>query len=78
MWHLAFYGTDDIAKAELVQQVKDACLDKGFFQIINHGISDDLREEMFAQTEALFDVKLEEKLVALKGTLPFILLMPAE
>lgn len=49
--------------------MKDACLDKGFFQIINHGISDDLREEMFAQTEALFDLKLEEKLAALKGKL---------
>ncbi len=42
-------------------QLRDACLDKGFFYIRNHGISDRLVQAAFAETERFFALPVAEK-----------------
>jgi isopenicillin N synthase-like dioxygenase len=57
----AFYENDVDAKAALVDQVRDACLEKGFFQIIGHGVPEDLQSAMFEQSADFFSLPLEQK-----------------
>jgi isopenicillin N synthase-like dioxygenase len=59
---VAFYTDDTAKKAVLVQQVRQACLEKGFFQITNHGISEDLQSAIFEQAADFFSLPLEEKM----------------
>ncbi|KAK7905893.1 hypothetical protein LTR67_000617 [Exophiala xenobiotica] len=56
-----FYENDVDAKAALVDQVRDACLEKGFFQIIGHGVPEDLQSAMFEQSADFFSLPLEQK-----------------
>jgi isopenicillin N synthase-like dioxygenase len=49
-------------KQELIDQVRKACLAKGFFQITNHGISAELQDAVFEQSRAFFSLPLEEKM----------------
>lgn len=58
---VAFYRGNGHVKANLVEQVKAACLEKGFFQITGHGISDDLQQAMMEQSKAFFALPLEHK-----------------
>jgi isopenicillin N synthase-like dioxygenase len=58
----AFRSDDTNDRRTLVQQVKSACLAKGFFQLINHGISTELQEAIFAQSEQLFALPEETKM----------------
>jgi isopenicillin N synthase-like dioxygenase len=58
----SFYTDDTAKKAVLVQQVRQACLEKGFFQITNHGISEDLQSAIFEQAADFFSLPLEEKM----------------
>ncbi|XP_039165960.1 probable 2-oxoglutarate-dependent dioxygenase At3g49630 [Eucalyptus grandis] len=39
-----------------------ACLDSGFFYVINHGVSQDLMEEVFVQSRRFFGLPLSEKM----------------
>ncbi|KIW36778.1 uncharacterized protein PV06_11064 [Exophiala oligosperma] len=57
----SFYGDDDHIKANLVEQVKAACLEKGFFQITGHGISEDLQQAMMEQSKDFFALPLGQK-----------------
>lgn len=57
----AFYGDDSAAKAVLVKRVREACLAKGFFQIVNHGVPEKLQEAMFEQSKDFFSLPLEQK-----------------
>lgn len=57
----AFYGGDSTAKEDLVERVREACLEKGFFQIINHGVSENLQKAIFEQSRDLFSLPMEEK-----------------
>ena len=57
----AFYGNDAAAKAVLVKQVRDACLAKGFFQIVNHGVPEDLQQTIFEQSKDFFALPMEQK-----------------
>jgi isopenicillin N synthase-like dioxygenase len=45
-----------------VEQVRQACLEKGFFQITNHGVPEDLQAAMFDQSEDFFSLPVEEKI----------------
>ncbi|KAM7519431.1 hypothetical protein LguiB_018393 [Lonicera macranthoides] len=47
--------------------LKQACLDSGFFYVINHGISQELMDEVFAQSKRLFDLPIEEKMKLLRN-----------
>jgi isopenicillin N synthase-like dioxygenase len=44
--------TDRKAVAE---RLRDACLDNGFFYIVNHGVPEDLIDALFAETRRFFD-----------------------
>src|SRR5271170_431595 len=57
-YNVAFYGTDATKKQELVDQVRSACLAKGFFQITNHGIPEELQDAVFEQSRAFFSLPL--------------------
>jgi len=43
-------------------EVRNACLDKGFFYITNHGIPEVLRQRVLAEAKRFFDQSLETKL----------------
>ncbi|GAB4826100.1 Protein DOWNY MILDEW RESISTANCE 6 [Ancistrocladus abbreviatus] len=53
-------GCDD--KAQINQQIGDACRNYGFFQVVNHGVSKEAVEEMLRVAEDFFKLPVEEKL----------------
>ncbi|KAL1857219.1 hypothetical protein Plec18170_003335 [Paecilomyces lecythidis] len=57
----AFYGDDQAAKKELVEQVRQCCLYNGFFQITGHRIPWELQEKMLQCSKEFFGLPLEEK-----------------
>lgn len=44
-----------------------ACLDSGFFYVINHGISEDLKDEAFEQSKKFFALPMKEKMKVLRN-----------
>ncbi|KAL5545849.1 hypothetical protein UlMin_005536 [Ulmus minor] len=52
---------------QTVSLVKQACLDCGFFYIVNHGISQEFIEEVFAQSKRMFSLPLSEKMKLLRN-----------
>ncbi|XP_039164746.1 2-oxoglutarate-Fe(II) type oxidoreductase hxnY isoform X2 [Eucalyptus grandis] len=60
----------DLSSSDIQQSaslLKQACLDSGFFYVINHGISQDLMEEVFAQSRRFFGLPLSEKMKLLRN-----------
>ncbi|KAG2292108.1 hypothetical protein Bca52824_038777 [Brassica carinata] len=66
----------DLANFDLLQSavsLKQACMDCGFFYVINHDISgfffyfEELKEEVFEQSKKFFDLPLEDKMKALRN-----------
>jgi isopenicillin N synthase-like dioxygenase len=57
----AFYGKDDTAKQNLVEQVCSACTTFGFLQIVNHNIPDSLQEDILRQSKEFFNLPPETK-----------------
>ncbi|XP_054786890.1 2-oxoglutarate-Fe(II) type oxidoreductase hxnY-like [Prosopis cineraria] len=55
----------DIDKS--VNLLKQACLDSGFFYVVNHGISQDFMDEVFAQSKKFFGLPLKEKTKLLRN-----------
>ncbi|KAH9318566.1 hypothetical protein KI387_020335, partial [Taxus chinensis] len=47
--------------------IRQACLDSGFFYVINHGISQDLFDDLFQQSRKFFEFPLEEKMRVLRN-----------
>nr|XP_043624036.1 protein DMR6-LIKE OXYGENASE 2-like [Erigeron canadensis] len=56
---------DDIinvsAIRDLVDEIRDACKNWGFFQVINHGVPIESRKRLFDAAKRFFDQKVEEK-----------------
>lgn len=44
------------------EQIGQACLTQGFFQIINHGVPSSLQKQMFQLSKDFFALPLEEKM----------------
>lgn len=63
----AFYLSNRFGKQRLVHEVRQACLEKGFFQIINHGVSDEIQTAIFEQSKEFFSLPNEEKVKLDKG-----------
>lgn len=57
-----FRSTDLEARVQLIQHIRSACQDKGFFQITNHGVATDLQDRPFSACKSFFALPLEEKL----------------
>lgn len=51
-------------KLSIAKQLTDACRNVGFVYIINHQIPGDLIEEAFGWAKKLFDLSMEEKMLA--------------
>lgn len=47
--------------------MRRACLEKGFFQITKHGVSEELQAAIFEQSKEFFSLPLEEKVKLDKG-----------
>ncbi|BFI32240.1 protein MpDOXC23 [Marchantia polymorpha subsp. ruderalis] len=50
----------------LAQKVKKACLEHGFFYLINHGIDLKLIDKVFEQSKLFFDLPVDEKMRSLQ------------
>ncbi|WVZ13799.1 hypothetical protein V8G54_011365 [Vigna mungo] len=60
----------DISNSDINQSVrllKQACLDSGFFYVVNHGISQEFMDEVFAQSKKFFSLPLEEKMKIIRN-----------
>ncbi|KAL5572564.1 hypothetical protein UlMin_022161 [Ulmus minor] len=60
----------DLSNPDIHQSVsllKQACLDCGFFYVVNHGISQEFMEEVFAQSKRMFSLPLSEKMKLLRN-----------
>jgi isopenicillin N synthase-like dioxygenase len=44
-----------------------ACLDSGFFYVVNHGINEDFMDEVFAQSKKFFTLPMKEKMKILRN-----------
>ncbi|KAL4965000.1 isopenicillin N synthase family dioxygenase [Aspergillus stella-maris] len=66
-----FYGPDSAAKENLVRELRQACEEFGFFQLINHGIPSALQDSILAQSQDLFNLPLDVKEKYSKDTNPF-------
>jgi hypothetical protein len=53
---------DSSQSKEVINEIRQACITSGFFQITNHGIPRQLQETVFKSARRLFDLPLEEKL----------------
>lgn len=42
-------------------------MDSGFFYVINHGISEELMEEVFGQSKKFFELPMDEKMKLLRN-----------
>lgn len=56
-----------IEAMKIVDQVREACITTGFFQLIGHGIPRSLQDELFAGAAAFFKLPFEEKKKLEKG-----------
>nr|ACU21218.1 unknown [Glycine max] len=60
----------DLSNPDINQSVnllKQACLDSGFFYVVNHGISQEFMEEVFAQSKKFFSLPHKEKMKILRN-----------
>ncbi|KAL0864055.1 hypothetical protein Bca101_043173 [Brassica carinata] len=55
----------DLASSDLHRSA--ACLESGFFYVINHGLSEELKDETFEQSKKFFALPLEEKMKVLRN-----------
>ncbi|TKY44571.1 oxidoreductase protein [Spatholobus suberectus] len=60
----------DLSNPNINQSVnflKQACLDSGFFYVVNHGISQEFMDEVFAQSRKFFSLPHKEKMKILRN-----------
>uniref|UniRef100_A0A8H7K9R2 Fe2OG dioxygenase domain-containing protein n=1 Tax=Bionectria ochroleuca TaxID=29856 RepID=A0A8H7K9R2_BIOOC len=55
------FGKGDVSRARVVAQVRDACLKYGFFQLVDHGVPQDLFDEMIKQSASFFSLPEDVK-----------------
>ncbi|XP_011625850.2 protein DMR6-LIKE OXYGENASE 1-like isoform X2 [Amborella trichopoda] len=48
-------------RAEIIRQISTASQDYGFFQIVNHGVSEELKESMLHVAKESFEMPIEER-----------------
>lgn len=58
----AFQGQDLAAQQQVATELRQACMQVGFFYIVNHGVSQSIIDEAFAQAERFFALPLPEKM----------------
>ncbi|MDZ8053736.1 MAG: isopenicillin N synthase family dioxygenase [Aulosira sp. ZfuVER01] len=58
---LAAFSQDNTTKQTVVQEIYQACHEIGFMYLQNHGISQELIEQIFAQSQSFFNLPLAVK-----------------
>ncbi|KAL3426089.1 2og-fe oxygenase [Phlyctema vagabunda] len=56
-----FYGSDEKAKAQLIEDVKKCCLHNGFFQIVGHQVPEELQQKTIKCVKEFFALPQEDK-----------------
>ncbi|KAH8423765.1 isopenicillin N synthase family dioxygenase [Aspergillus melleus] len=56
-----FHSPDPSLRSTFLTQIRQACQDHGFFQIINHGIPDGIQADILSQARDLFSLPVEVK-----------------
>ena len=64
---VAFFTGNAAAQAPLVEQIRQACEEFGFFQLCNHGVSTELQHRILEQSKDLFDLPAETKMKYNRG-----------
>lgn len=57
-----FLSSDGQRMQHCADQIRDACLTQGFFQIVNHDIPASLQKDIFKASKAFFALPQEEKM----------------
>jgi isopenicillin N synthase-like dioxygenase len=57
-------GSSPEQRLAIATELADACHNVGFVFIINHGVKPELLEEAFGWSKRLFDLKMEQKMLA--------------
>lgn len=57
-------GGDQKAIASAAELVRKACLNHGFFQVINHGVEQDLINDAYCEVDSIFKQPISKKLSA--------------
>ncbi|KAJ4774060.1 2-oxoglutarate (2OG) and Fe(II)-dependent oxygenase superfamily protein [Rhynchospora pubera] len=55
-------------RASIAQSIRKACMDHGFFYVINHGIDDFVVNSLFRESKNFFDLPLSEKMKLERNT----------
>jgi isopenicillin N synthase-like dioxygenase len=63
-------SADPAARAAVVTDLRAACLDKGFFYIVDHGVPPAMIQAVFDQAEVFFDLPMAAKLAVDKARSP--------
>nr|AAM92286.1 putative gibberellin oxidase [Oryza sativa Japonica Group] len=61
----------DLASSDLrssAESIRKACVECGFFYVVNHGIEEGLLEKVFAENRRFFEQPLEEKMALLRNS----------
>uniref|UniRef100_A0A0E0IVB9 Fe2OG dioxygenase domain-containing protein n=1 Tax=Oryza nivara TaxID=4536 RepID=A0A0E0IVB9_ORYNI len=61
----------DLASSDLrssAESIRKACVEYGFFYVVNHGIEEGLLEKVFAESRRFFEQPLEEKMALLRNS----------
>lgn len=66
-----FYGKDEVAKAKLVDDVRECCLHNGFFQIVGHRVPAAVQNDVLESLKSFFSLPQAEKEKVHKGTYSF-------
>lgn len=54
-------ATND-ARADVLEQIRKACLESGFFVIVGHGVPTELQQRVLTMSKRFFALPLDEKL----------------
>ncbi|SDG24743.1 isopenicillin N synthase family dioxygenase [Pseudonocardia oroxyli] len=59
---LSGFDTDPTRRGEIVDGVRTACEEIGFFLVAGHGVDEQLIDSLYSDAKAFFDLPLEEKM----------------
>lgn len=59
---MSFIPSISLKDENVVQQIQEACIEFGFFYLTDHGISNMLREQVYAQMKTFFELPTDVKM----------------
>ncbi|OMO52561.1 hypothetical protein COLO4_37116 [Corchorus olitorius] len=59
--HLPIIDLSSQDRLSTAKSIRQACLDHGFFYLVNHGVEEELIKKVFEQSKKFFSLPVEEK-----------------